>query len=502
MQRFRFSPRAFSLWPMAYLNRSGKMPIDNNSSLLVKNIDYLVTMDESRRVIEDGWLLAKGNRIAALGAAGQQPPEADQVLDANGHIVLPGLINTHHHFYQNLLRALPSAQNFGLFGYLKELYYAMGSLTNEMLHSSSLAAMAELMLSGCTTTSDHSYLHVNDIALDTQIDAARQLGMRFHLCRGSMTVGQSGGGLSPDEIVEDEDEVLADTERLAKTYHDTQPGAMVRIAVAPCSVMEISARLMRECASLARRYGLGLHTHLAETQDDVAYCLERFGKRPVQFAADVGWTGPDTWLAHCVHVNPEEIALLADTKTGVAYLPGANMRLGSGIAPIRDMLAKGVRVGLGVDGSSSNDSSHLLGEARRGMFLQRVRYGANCLTATQVLEMATLGGASLLQRDDLAVLAPGMVADLIGFDLNQLHFVGAMHDPVAALVFCEPGQVSFSVINGKVVVEDGRIAHLDLPTMIRRHNELSKEIVNRSEARYGHDLTSLAWRRIGESVPK
>lgn len=255
---------------------------------------------------------------------------------------------------------------------------------------------------------------------------------------------------------------------------------------------------MRECAALARKFGLGLHTHLAETEDDVAYCLERFGKRPVQFAADLGWIGPDTWFAHAVHVNSEEITLLADTNTGVAYCPGANMRLGSGIAPIRDMLAKGVKVGLGVDGSSSNDSSHMLAEARRAMLLQRVRYGADSITATQVLEMATLQGANLLQRDDLAVLAPGMVADLIGFDLNHLHYAGALHDPVAALVFCTPGQVSFSVINGKVVVEEGRIINLDLPALIRRHNQLAKEIVTRSEARYGHDLTSQVWRKIGE----
>lgn len=474
------------------------MQVRNNSSLLVKNIDYLVTMDQSRRVIEDGWLLAKGNKVAALGGAREEQPEAEKILDADGHIVLPGLINTHHHFYQNLLRVLPSSQNSGLFGYLKELYYAMGSLTNEMLYSSSLVAMAELMLSGCTTTADLSYLHVNDISLDTEIDAARELGIRFHLCRGSLTVGQSGGGLSPDEIIEDEDEVLADSERLAKTYHDVEAGAMVRIALAPCSVMEISSRLMRECAALARKFGLGLHTHLAETEDDVAYCLERFGKRPVQFAADLGWIGPDTWFAHAVHVNSEEIHLLADTNTGVAYCPGANMRLGSGIAPIRDMLAKGVKVGLGVDGSSSNDSSHMLAEARRAMLLQRVRYGADSITATQVLEMATLQGAKLLQRDDLAVLAPGMVADLIGFDLNHLHYAGALHDPVAALVFCTPGQVSFSVINGKVVVEEGRIINLDLPVLIRRHNQLAKEIVTQSEERYGHDLTSQVWRKIGE----
>lgn len=470
----------------------------NTHSLLVKDIDYLVTMDQSRRVIEDGWLLVKDNTIAALGGLGDVPPEAEETVDADGHIVLPGLVNTHHHFYQNLLRVMPPSQNAGLFGYLNELYYTMGSLTNEMVYVSSLVGIAELMLSGCTTTSDHFYLHVNDTSHDTEIDAARELGIRFHLCRGSLSVGRSQGGLSPDDVVEDEDDILADCERLAKTYHDVNPGAMVRLAVAPCSVMEISSRLMRESAVLARKFGLGLHTHLAETQDDVAYCMERFGKRPVQFAADLGWVGPDTWFAHAVHVNPEEIALLADTDTGVAHCPGANMRLGSGVAPIRDMLTKGVRVGLGVDGSASNDSSHLLAEARKAMLLQRVHYGADALSATEVLEMATLQGAGLLQRDDIGALEPGMMADFVGYDLNQLGYSGALHDPVAALVFCTPSQVSFSVINGKVVVQGGRITDLDLPDLVSRHNRLAKEIIARSEARHGHDLTSRVWRRIGE----
>ncbi len=471
---------------------------ENISSLLIKNIDWLITMDEERRVIGDGWLLIRDNTVAALGDAGETVPTAEEVLDASGHIVLPGLINTHHHLFQTLLRAVPTIQDAELFPWLKELYLLMGSLTDEMVYVSSLVGLAELILSGCTTTEDHFYLSVNDTSFDTEITAARRLGIRFHLSRGSFSVGQSQGGLPPDDIVEDEDDVLADCQRLVETYHDPEPGAMVRIELAPCSPFSVSPRLMRESAEMARRYGVGLHTHLAETRDEEAYCLERYGQRPVQYAADLGWIGSGVWYAHGVHLNAEEIALLARTGTAVAHCPSSNMRLGSGIAPVREMLAQGVTVGLGVDGSASNDASHMLAEVRMAMLLQRVKHGAAAMSATQALEMATLQGARLLRRDDVGALRPGMSADFVGFDLHQLSYAGALHDPVAALVFCAPTQVSFSVINGRLVVRDGQLLTADLPALIAHQNHLAAEMVARTEERFGRRFSGRVWRRIGE----
>lgn len=466
------------------------------SSLLVKNIDYLVTLDDDRRLLRDAWLLVRGNTIAGLGDAREPLPVAETVLDARGHIVLPGLINTHHHLFQTLLRAVPSFQNAGLFVWLKELYLLMGSLTDEMLYVSSQVGLAELLLSGCTTAQDHFYLGVNDTSFDTEIKAAQEVGIRFHLSRGSFSIGQSQGGLPPDEIVETEEAILADCERLVRTYHDPRPGGMVRIELAPCSPFSVSERLMQESAEMARRLGVALHTHLAETKDEEEYCLERYGRRPVQFVADLGWVGHDVWYAHAVHLNSDEINLMSHTGTGVAHCPSSNMRLGSGIAPVREMLAGGVKVGLGVDGSASNDSSHLLAEARMAMLLQRVKHGATALTATQALEMATLQGAKVLGRDDIGALTPGMAADFIGFDIDQLAYAGAQHDPVAALVFCTPSQVSFSVVDGRVVIRDGQILGLDMRKLIAQHNRLAGEIVARTEARYGHDFSTRVWRRI------
>jgi 8-oxoguanine deaminase len=465
-------------------------------SLLVEHINYLVTMDADRRVLRDAWLLVQGNTLAALGEASQPPPTAETVIDARGHLVMPGLINTHHHFFQTLLRAVPSFQDAGLFPWLKEIYLLMGSLTDEMVDASSRVALAELLLSGCTTAQDHFYLCVNDSSFDTEIKAAQELGVRFHLSRGSFSIGQSQGGLPPDEIVEDEDAILSDCERLVRTYHDPRPGAMVRVDLAPCSPFSVSERLLRESAQMARRLGVGLHTHLAETKDEEEYCVEHFGRRPVQWMADLDWVGSDVWYAHAVHLNADEIGLMSRSGTGVAHCPSSNMRLGSGIAPVREMLGEGVKVGLGVDGSASNDSSHLLAEARMALLLQRAKHGAQALTATQALEMATLEGARVLGRDDIGALKVGMAADFVGFDLNQLALAGAMHDPVAALVFCTPSQVSFSVIDGRVVVQDGQILGLDLPALIARHNRLAGEMVARTEARYGHDFSNRVWRRI------
>lgn len=468
------------------------------SSLLVKNIDCLVTMDDERRVLTGAWLLAQGNTIAALGNSSQPLPPADTVIDASGHIVLPGLINTHHHLFQTLLRVVPSFQNAGLFPWLKELYLPMGSLTDEMHRAACQVGLAELLLSGCTTAQDHHYLLVNDTSFDAEIEVARELGIRFHLSRGSFSIGQSKGGLPPDEIVEDEEAILADCERLVKKYHDAGYCGMIRVELAPCSPFSVSERLMKASADLARRLGVELHTHLTETKDEETYCVEHYGRRPVQWMADLGWVGQDVWFAHAIHVNAAEIELMSRTGTGVAHCPSSNMRLGSGVAPVKEYLASGVKVGLGVDGSSSNDSSHMLAEARMAMLLQRATRGADALTATQALEMATLEGAKVLGRDDIGALKPGMAADFVGFHLNQLAFAGALHDPAAALVFCTPSQVSFSVVNGQVIVRDGQIPGLDLPALIARHNRLAAEIVSRTEKKYGHDFTTKVWRRAGE----
>ncbi|BCX05912.1 MAG: 8-oxoguanine deaminase [Candidatus Roseilinea sp.] len=447
-------------------------------TLLVKHATRLVTMDVGRREIPDGGLYVEDNRIVAVGPTAELPATADDVLDLRGHIVLPGLVNTHHHMYQSLTRVVPAAQNAELFGWLRALYPIWARLTPEMIHVSTQTAMAELLLSGCTTTSDHLYIFPNGCRLDDSIEAAREVGMRFHASRGAMSVGESEGGLPPDSVVEDEDTILKDTQRLIEAYHDSGRYAMLRIVVAPCSPFSVSRDLMRESAELARAYGVSLHTHLAENDNDVNYSRERFGMTPAEYAEDLAWIGSDVWHAHCVRLDDHGIALFGRTGTGVAHCPCSNMRLASGIAPVRKMRAHGVPVGLGVDGSASNDAAHLLNEARTAMLLQRVGFGPDAMTAREALEIATLGGARVLNRDDIGALAPGMAADFVAFDLKQIGFAGGLHDPVAALVFCASANVAYSVINGRVIVRDGQITTLDLPRLLERHNALARMLVN------------------------
>lgn len=446
-------------------------------TLLVRNADVLVTMDGARREIAGGGVLIEDNRIAAVGASAELPARADEVIDMAGHIVLPGLVNTHHHMYQSLTRAVPAAQDAELFGWLTSLYPIWARLTPEMIGVSTQVAMAELILSGCTTSSDHLYIYPNGCRLDDSIEAAAAIGMRFHASRGAMSVGESQGGLPPDRVVEDEAAILRDAQRLIETWHDPAPLSMLRIAVAPCSPFSVSRELMREAAVLARSYGVSLHTHLAENVNDIAYSRERFGMTPAEYAEDLAWVGPDVWHAHCVQLDEPGIALFARTGTGVAHCPCSNMRLASGIAPVRRMRDAGVPVGLGVDGSASNDGGHMLNEARQALLLQRVGFGPAALSARDALEMATLGGARVLRRDDIGALAPGMAADLVAFDLGGIGFAGGLHDPVASLVFCASASVSLSVINGRVVVRDGRLATIDLPVAIERHNRLAAELV-------------------------
>ena len=446
-------------------------------TLLIRNAMVLVTMDESRREIADGAVFVRGNRIEQVGPSDQLPQQADEIIDARGHVVLPGLINTHHHMFQSLTRVIPAAQNGELFNWLTKLYPIWAKLTPEMIHVSTLTAMTELMLSGCTTSSDHLYIYPGACRLEDSIEAAQQIGMRFHAARGAMSVGRSLGGLPPDEVVENEADILKDTQRLIETWHDPDPLAMLRIVVAPCSPFSVSPDLMRESALLARHYGVSMHTHLAENLNDVAYSREKFNKTPAQYAEHCGWVGHDVWHAHCVQLDEEGIALFARTGTGVAHCPCSNMRLASGIAPVRRMRDAGVPVGLGVDGSASNDAGHLLGEARQAMLLQRVGFGPDAMTARDALEIATLGGAKVLNRDDIGALKPGMAADIVMFDMNQIGFMGALHDPVAALVFCTPANVACSVIHGRVVVRDGRCVTIDTEANGVRHQALARSLM-------------------------
>lgn len=446
-------------------------------TLLVRHAQVLVTMDDARREIRDGAIFVRGNRIEQVGTTAELPPTADEVIDLSNHVVLPGLVNTHHHMYQTLTRAVPAAQDCELFGWLKTLYPIWARLTPEMIHVSALTAMAELMLSGCTTSSDHLYIFPNGCKLDDTIRAAREIGMRFHATRGAMSLGESRGGLPPDAVVEDEEAILRDTRRVIEAFHDAARYAMVRVAVAPCSPFSVTPDLMREAAALARSYGVGLHTHLAENTNDIAFSREKFGMTPAQYAEDLGWTGHDVWHAHCVQLDAAGIALFARSGTGVAHCPSSNMRLGSGIAPLRRMLDAGVNVALGVDGSASNDGSHMLNEARQALLLARVGGDPGALAAREALELATRGGARVLGRDDVGVVAPGMAADFVAFDLRQPGFAGAWHDPVAALLFCAPTTVSWSVIDGRVVVREGRLATIDLGRVIERHNRLAAQLL-------------------------
>jgi 8-oxoguanine deaminase len=450
-------------------------------SLLARNIEVLVTMDDARREIRGGAVYVEDGHIVAAGTPTDMPPhahDADEILDLAGHIVIPGLVNTHHHMYQSLTRALPGAQDAALFGWLSSLYPVWARLTPPMIETSTLTAMAELMLSGCTTSSDHLYIYPNGCRLDDSIAAARRIGLRFHASRGSMSVGRSAGGLPPDSVVENEDAILKDAQRLIETYHDEGRYAMLRVVVAPCSPFSVSRDLMRESARLARHYGVSMHTHLAENVSDVAYSREKFSMTPAEYAEDLGWVGRDVWHAHCVQLDEAGIALFARTGTGVAHCPCSNMRLASGIAPVRKMRDAGVPVGLGVDGSASNDGAQMIGEARQALLLQRVGFGPDAMSARDALEIATLGGARVLGRDDIGALTPGMAADFVAFSLQTPQFAGALHDPVAALVFCAPPQVACSVINGRVVVRNGQLVSVDMEPVIEKHNRFSAELAS------------------------
>ncbi|HEY4068379.1 MAG TPA: 8-oxoguanine deaminase [Burkholderiaceae bacterium] len=447
-------------------------------TLLIRDARLVVTMDAQRREIPSGGVFARDGVIEAVGPAAELPATADEVIDARDQIVIPGLVNTHHHMYQTLTRAC--VQDNELFGWLRGLYPIWAHLTPEMVKVSTQTAMAELLLSGCTTSSDHLYIYPNGVRLDDSIEGAAQIGMRFHAARGSMSVGESKGGLPPDRVVEDEGAILKETQRLIQRWHDPGRFAMQRIVVAPCSPFSVSRELMRDSAILARQYGVSMHTHLAENDNDIAYTREKFGCTPAEYAEQLGWIGPDVWCAHCVKLDAHGIDLFARSGTGVAHCPCSNMRLASGIAPIRAMRDAGVSVGIGVDGAASNDAGHMLGEVRMAMLLQRVAHGPvkgpSAMSAREALEIATLGGAKVLNRDDIGALAVGMAADIVTVPLNDVGMAGAQHDPLAALLFCQVPRVQHNIVNGHVVVRDGRLTTLELPVLVERHNALALQL--------------------------
>jgi 8-oxoguanine deaminase len=462
------------------------------SSLLVRHAEVLVTMDGARRELKDGGLFARDGVIEHVGPTADLPVSADDVLDLRGHVLLPGLINTHHHLYQTLTRAVPAAQNANLFDWLVTLYPIWARLSPAAIKTSTQVGLAELALSGCTTASDHLYVFPPGCRLDDQIEAAAEVGLRFHASRGSMSLGESNGGLPPDSVVEDEADILHDTRRLIEQYHDGLPGAMLRIVVAPCSPFSVTPDLMRESARLARAYGVGLHTHLAETLDEQRFCLEHFGQRPVALMETLDWLGADVWFAHGVHVNQAEIEQFARVGCGVSHCPSSNMRLAAGIAPLQRYRDAGVAVSLGVDGSASNDGSHLLGEARQAMLVARLlrsqvegdrEVGSASpsgawMTARDALEVATLGGAAVLGRDDIGSLEVGKCADFFAIDLRRVDYAGALHDPVAASVLCAPQKVDVSYVHGRCIVRGGQLVTVDLGPLVEHHNRLARAMVD------------------------
>ncbi|OWY04174.1 8-oxoguanine deaminase [Thioclava sp. IC9] len=441
--------------------------------ILIRSAEVVVTMDGARRELKGSDLLLRDGQIAAVGPGLESMGE---VVEAKGCVVTPGLVNTHHHLYQTLTRAVPGGQDALLFGWLQTLYPIWAKMGPEEIRVSAQVGLAELALTGCTTSSDHLYMYPNGARLEDTIHAAAELGLRFHPTRGAMSIGESDGGLPPDSLVEREEAILNDCIRIVDAFHDPNEGSMCRVGIAPCSPFSVSRELMRDAALLARDKGVMLHTHLAENDEDISYSLEQFGCRPGQYAEDLGWTGEDVWHAHCVKLDAGEIDLFARTQTGVAHCPCSNCRLGSGIAPVRQMRDAGVKVALGVDGSASNDAGSLIGEARMAMLLQRVQNGADAMAAREALEIATLGGAQVLGRPDCGVLAPGKRADVAIWDVSGLEAAGAW-DPVAALVLCGPPKVKHLFVEGRQVVRDGQVVTIDLPRVIETQNRLASALM-------------------------
>jgi 8-oxoguanine deaminase len=466
-------------------------------TMLAKNADVLVTMDGQRRELKGAGLFIRDGFIEQVGPTAELPATADTVLDLTGQIVLPGFVNCHHHLDQTLTRNIPAGQNTNLFPWLRAHYRLWAARTPASARTATLVGLGELALSGCTTAFDHAYVFKNGCRVDDQIHAAAEIGTRFVVSRGSMSLGESKGGLPPDDCVEDEAEILADSQRVIEQYNDTNPGSMLQIVLAPCSPFSVTPELMRDSAALARRYGVKLHTHLCETLDEERFTLQTHGLRPVAYMETLGWVADDVWYAHAVHVNDDELRLFAEKGAGVSHCPSSNMRLASGIAPVKKYLEAGVRTGLGVDGSASNDSSGLLAEARMAMLLARLKIGllppegpqtvlstsdplraGEWITARAVLEMATLGGAAVLGRTDIGSLEPGKCGDFFTLDLNTIGYAGGLGDPVAATLFCAPQTARYTVVGGRCIVEDGRITTVEMEPVIEEHNRYAAELLS------------------------
>ncbi len=447
--------------------------------ILFRDVEVIATFDSEGRELRNAWLLVEGNRIAALGEGDPPSGPFDEVIDGRDRVMLPGMVNTHHHMYQTLFRAVPGAADKKLFDWLLFLYERWRGIDEEAVYVSTIVAGMELLLSGCTTTTDHLYLFPRgkERLIDVQIEAARELGIRFHPTRGSMSLSRKDGGLPPDDVVQTEEEILADSERLIREYHDPSFGAMLRIALAPCSPFSVTQKLMKQTAELARKHKVLLHTHLAETLDEEEFCRERFGVRPVDYLEELGWLEGDVWLAHMVHVNTAEIKRIAEAGVGVAHCPSSNMLLSSGIAPIVEMLEAGVRVGLAVDGSASNDHSNMIREARQAMLVARVRYGAEAMPARKALRIATVGGAQVLHRaDEIGSLEPGKCADLSLWDISALEFSGAA-DPVAGLLHCGAQYADLVMVNGVILVRNAHLVNEKLYDYIPRHREIARKLL-------------------------
>lgn len=458
------------------------------ATYLVRGADWLVTMDDERRVLSDASLFAEDGIIRLVGKSSELPATADEVFDARGYVVLPGMVNCHHHMFQGLTRCAPGAQGMILQEWLLAHYPLWLGFTADAYYASARLVLAELLLSGCTTAFDHHYLYPAARTLDRAIDAARELGIRFVGGRGCQTIGAHNGGITPESLCDTDEEVLEDCERLIRTYHDANPFAMTQVAIAPVQLFRIHRSLAIQLIDLARKHQVRGHVHLCETTGEFGTFLKISGRRPFEYAQDVGWAGSDVWYAHGIHFDDSEIEQIGRLGGGVAHCPSSNMRLGSGVAPIGKLEAAGVAVGLGVDGSASNDCSNMLAEARLAMLLQRVERGASALTGDKTLELATRGGASLLGRSDLGVLAPGKAADFIGFDTRRREFAGALADPVAALVFCLVPNVDLSVIGGKVRVRDGQIVEFDWAQAVALHNQYADDLVRYAEKATGQSF--------------
>ncbi|MCD6309647.1 MAG: 8-oxoguanine deaminase [Candidatus Eremiobacteraeota bacterium] len=459
--------------------------------LFIKNADFIITMNDDQEILKNENILIEGNKIKEISGAIIPGPD-DEVIDATGSVVMPGMVNTHHHLYQSMNRNVPRVANFELFDWLSSLYEIWRELDPEWVRISTLVGLGELLLTGCTLSSDMFYVFPRSAPsdlFDYEVEAAKEIGIRFHPCRGSMSRGKSQGGLPPDDVVQTEEEIFSDYERVIKKYHDPSPFSMCRIALGPCSPFSVTTALMKETVRFARKHGVLSHTHLAETKDEEEYCLKIYNKRPLHFMRDLEWEGEDVWFAHCIHLDDEEINLMGETRSGVAHCPVSNMRLGSGIAPVPELLKAGAKISLGVDGSASNDSGDMWGEARNCLLVHRLKGGAKAITAEQVLRIATRGGAEVLGWDEIGMIERGKAADLVIINLQKIGFAGGLFEPVGALLLTGDSHVvDYTIVNGKVVVRRGKLVNVNEEELVEQAKTLSFKKLKEAGKRTGIDF--------------